>query len=535
MNETAKTLAFAGVALVLLAAASLATWLPDWRGPGTGFDDQGQPFFPDFAKKIDADPLAAKVLEVVSYDEDTAEVRPFQVEFRDGEWTIPSHHDYPANAQDRMARLAAQVAELSKDSIRSDRNSDHEELGVLDPMDESTTSLQGRGTRITLRAAPGGEPLADLILGKPVPDRDGLRYVRIPGKNRTYAAKVDLDLTTKFSDWIDTDLLDVTTADTVRLTYDTRKINPDERTPDGAFVVRPGDPLVISKVKSDDDSSTGSTSNQWTMEGLGPGEEVDSTKVGDVIRAVDNLKIVGVRPLPTNRNAILRSLVSKGFYPTQQGDLLSNEGSLALATDEGIVYTLRFGEITLASGDELTAGVGEDQDESAEAEDGASEGEGEASSGDDSAEEDAPDQTEGRYLIVSVAFDESFLPPEEDDSDTDSDQLPDDVFARAPDDPARVEAETKRAEEAKRKEDARQRKITEGKEKVAELNRQFASWYYVVPGDDFRKVALPRDAFLKSDRETDSSPASSPGAIGSDPHGGLPPGLGLPGLGGPQG
>ena len=72
MNETAKTLAFAGVALVLLAAASLATWLPDWRGPGAGFDDQGQPFFPEFAEAVDADPLAAKVLEVVEYGQPQA-------------------------------------------------------------------------------------------------------------------------------------------------------------------------------------------------------------------------------------------------------------------------------------------------------------------------------------------------------------------------------------------------------------------------------------------------------------------------------
>ncbi|QDV35093.1 DUF4340 domain-containing protein [Tautonia plasticadhaerens] len=527
MNETAKTIAFAGVALVLMAAASLATWLPDWRGPGAGFDDQGEPFFPAFAETIDADPLAARVLEVVSYDEDTAEVRPFQVEFKDGEWTIPSHHDYPADAQDRMARLAAQVSELTKDAIRSDLPSDHEELGVIDPMDQETTSLQGRGTKITLRAADGGEPLAELILGNDVPDREGLRYVRIPGKNRVYSAEVDLDLTTRFSDWIDTDLLDVTTPDATKLSYDTRKVNPDERTADGAFLVQPGDPIVLAKSGSEENP------NDWTMDDLGPEEEVDTTKVNDVIRAVDNLKVVGVRPLPTARNAVLRSLVSKGFYPTQQGDLLSNEGSVAVSTDEGIVYTLRFGEITLAAGDELTAGVGEDRDESAEGEaEGEAEPKGESAEQEDDAE---ADQTEGRYLIVSVSFDPALIP--EEDEGSDAPEMPDDVFARAPDDPARVEAEAKLAEEAKRKDEERQRKITEGEEKVAELNRQFANWYYVVPGDDFRKVALGRDAFIKAAGEPDSEPASaSPaGPGGFDPHGGLPPGLNLPGLGGPQG
>ncbi|WP_152052463.1 DUF4340 domain-containing protein [Tautonia marina] len=518
MNETAKTLAFAGVALVTLAAASLATWLPDWRSPGAGFDDQGEAFFPAFAEAVDADPLAAKVLEVVSYDEDTAEVRPFQVEFRDGEWTIPSHHDYPADAQDRMARLAAQVADLTKEAIRSDRASDHEELGVIDPMDEKITSLKGRGTRITLRGAPGGEALADLILGRPIPDREGLRYVRIPGKNRVYSAAVDLDLTTRFADWIDTDLLDASAPQTRLISYDTRKVNPDERTADGAFVVRPGDPLVIAR----------NDANEWTIEGLGPDQEVDSSKVGDLIQAVDALKIVGVRPLPSARNAILRSLVSKGFYPTQQGDLLSNEGSLTVANDEGIVTTLRFGEITLATGDELTAGVGEDQDASAEDESA------DASTDDESSESG---QTEGRYLIVSVAFDETYL-AEEDDADT-TGTLPDDVFARAPDDPARIEAEAKLAAEAERKQQARDQRIKESQETVAELNRQFANWYYVVPGDDFRKIALDRDAFLKAAGEPDAADAAAPppsfGPGGFPPGGGLPPGLNLPGLGGPQG
>ncbi|WP_169978565.1 DUF4340 domain-containing protein [Tautonia rosea] len=521
MNETAKTLAFAGVALVTLAAASLATWLPDWRGPGAGFDDQGDPFFPSFAEAVEADPLAAQVLEVVSYDEDTAEVRPFQVEFRDGDWTIPSHHDYPADAQDRMARLAAQVADLTKGAIRSDRTSDHEELGVIDPMDEKITTLKGRGTRITLRGTPGGEAMADLILGRPVPDREGLRYVRIPGKNRVYAAEVDLDLTTRFADWIDTDLLNASAPQTRLISYDTRKVNPDERTNDGAFVVRPGDPLVIDR----------DNANEWIIEGLGPDQEVDSSKVGDLIRAVDSLKIVGVRPLPSARNAILRSLVSKGFYPTQQGDLLSNEGSLTLANDEGIVTTLRFGEITLATGDELTAGVGEDQDASAEAE-------AEPDDASTDAESSESGQTEGRYLIVSVAFDETYLASDDDDADA-SGTLPDDVFARAPDDPVRQEAEAKLAADAQRKEEARQRRINESKEKVAELNRQFANWYFVVPGDDFRKIALDRDAFLKAAGTPDASDAAAPppsfGPGGFNPGGGLPPGLNLPGLGGPQG
>ena len=519
MNETAKTLCFAGVALVLLAAASVATWLPDWGGPGAGFDDQGEPFFPDFAQAVDDDPLAARVLEVVEYDEEIASVRPFQVAFEGGDWTIPSHHDYPADAQDRMARLAAQVAGLSKDSIRSDRADDHEELGVVDPLDDKATTLQGRGTRVTLRGEVDGEPLAEFILGKGVPDREGVRYVRVPGKNRTYAAEVDLDLSTRFSDWINTDLLELPPADVQTVRYDTRKINPDQVGANGGYVVQPGDPVVLARTEDDDD--------EWSLDDLGADEAIDDAKVDGMLRAVDAMKVIGVRPFPAARdNALIRSLVSKGFYPTQQGGLLSNEGSLRLELDDGLSYTLQFGEVFLGTGEALTSGAGEDQDPSAETETDAESPDADASDKDD-------DQTEGRYLLVTVSFDPALIPEEPAPAPS---ALPEDVFARDPGDPARQADDAKVAEEADRRSQRRQRLIEDAQKRVDELNRTFANWYYVVPGDDFRKVVLGRDAFIKAPGEPDSAaPTAPPSFPGGDPHGGLPPGLNIPGLGGPGG
>jgi len=513
MNEMTKTLGFAGMALILFAAACLATWLPDTRGLGSAFEDQGELFFPDFAGALEEDPLAARVLEVVEYNEDTAEISPFQIQLEEGEWTIPSHHGYPADAEEKLVELAAQIAQLKKQAIRSDRASDHEELGVLDPLDDSITTLQGRGTRVTLRDRPGGQALVDLIIGRSVPDREGLRYVREPGRNRVYTAEVDLDLSTRFADWIDTDLLDVTVADVRELTYDTRKINPDRRTIDGAFLYEPSDPIELTKVETDDGSAT------WRLDGLEPPLEVDRDKVGDVIRAIDGLRIVGVRPLPTSLNAKLRSLVSKGFYPSANGELLSNEGGVSVATDDGLVRTLRFGEIIIASGEELTAGVGEDKAPSAEDEQGT----------DDAGEEenDGDVQTENRYLYVDVQFDPALLEIEE------PDRFPTDVFARPKDDPKRIEAERKNAEKLQEYEEERQRMIAEGEERAAELREEFEKWYYVVPGDDFRKIAISREDFITTPGEEeaeDGQPASPRNPTPNNPFGdvSLPPGLGVP-------
>src|SRR6478672_1232295 len=137
MKETTKTLVFVAVALVLTGAAFFC--IPDRTGQNIAFDDQGQPFFPSFK-----DPFACTDLQVVEYEPSTATASEFQVKFKDGKWVIPSHYDYPADAKDRLAKTASGVMDLSKDTVRSDRVEDQEELGVIDPLDAKATSLRGR-------------------------------------------------------------------------------------------------------------------------------------------------------------------------------------------------------------------------------------------------------------------------------------------------------------------------------------------------------------------------------------------------------
>ena len=146
MNELWKTLTFVVVALVLTGAAFVST--RDRAVKNETFSDQGQPFFPDFK-----DPLACTDLEVVDFDSSTASASRFRVMFKNNRWVIPSHYDYPADARDRLSKTAAAVMDLVKDTVRSDRVEDQEEMGVVDPLDAKTMTLKGRGKRITLRDA----------------------------------------------------------------------------------------------------------------------------------------------------------------------------------------------------------------------------------------------------------------------------------------------------------------------------------------------------------------------------------------------
>lgn len=48
-----------------------------------------------------------------------------------------------------------------------------------------------------------------------------------------------------------------------------------------------------------------------------------------------------------------------------------------------------------------------------------------------------------------------------------------------------------------------QEQVTEGKEKAEELNRRFARWYYVIPGEDYDKIALTRGDLVKEKEQED--------------------------------
>ncbi|HEV3167001.1 MAG TPA: DUF4340 domain-containing protein [Isosphaeraceae bacterium] len=508
MTELKKTIAFVVVAVLLMGAA---VWLtPSQGGSDEFFSDQGQGFFPSFK-----DPLACTSLEVIDYDSGTATAAPFKVMFKNGQWVIPSHHSYPADAKDRLAKTAAGVIDLKKDTIRSDRTEDHEDMGVIDPLDTKTTSLKGRGKRVTLRNK-SDEVLADFIIGKEVPGRPDQRFVRVPDQKRTYGVNVKVDLSTRFADWIETNLLKLDSAKVRKLTFDTHKVIPEEGR------VEPGELLKVDRKEA---------FGPWTLEKvkLEPDQEVNADKLSTLTSALGDLKIVGVRPKPAGltqdlkaeggggiklTQAALLSLESKGFYLTRDGRLLSNQGDLVVSTDEGIVYTLRFGEVVFSSGEELSAGVDDEK---------ATKDKPKDKKGDEKKEGGA----ESRYLFVTVEFDPALIPPPAPPKTKEPTEAEvfEDPFQKDPNDP-KVVAEQKAAkEEADRAQEEHDRKVKEGKDRAKELTDRFAAWYYVVPGDSFRSLMLDRTSLVRKKQEN-----PPPGAPGAPPggFGGLPPSFAPP-------
>lgn len=456
MDENKKTLWFAGAAVVLAIIAIIAA---PGRITPQAFLDQGEAFFPNFT-----DPNDATTLEVVGYNDQTGQAEPFKVTFENGRWTIPSHHDYPADAKDRLAKTAAGVIDIKKDDFRTDNVADYEKCGVVDPLDDTAPGLTGRGKRVTLKEK-NGNVLADIIVGDAVPDRPGFRFVRIPGQKRVYASRMNVDLSTKFQDWINTDLLEVEKSKIDKVTLMDYSIN--ERT----YRIDQRDNLILTR-----------NGASWKADNMRSTQEVDTTKMKDLLTAIDELSIVGVRPKPDGLSQNLKqsdkgmqisksdqlSLQSKGFYLTRDGDLKSNEGELQVHTADGVVYTLRFGEVLAGSGLAISAG----SDETEAAEGGAS---------------------ENRYLFISTRFDPSIFHEPPKPQNTDFMGKPDSLLTDA--------------ERAQKKifdtHDAWQHNVDRGRKLSEDLNARFADWYYVISAKSFDKLNLGRnDLVVKKNKTT---------------------------------
>lgn len=340
-NEIVKTALWAGAALALVVAAVSVE--PGKRSAEV-FSDQGEALFERF-RNLDA----ARSIEVIDYDETQAVARPLKAEFRQGRWMLSSHYDYPAEARDRLAKTAAALLDLKKDVVASDRFEDHAQFGVVDPLDAKVASLQGRGKRVTLRDA-AGAALADLVLGHAVKDKPGYRYLRLPGQKRVYSVKTEADPSARFEDWVESNLLRLSSAQLKRVVVISYSL--DEQSGRLANLQR------IVAVKAGDG---------WKQES---GPAVAPARIQSMVSALAGLRPVGARPKPKDLAQQLRSggalemtldsmmsLRQRGYFITPDGRLLANEGEVVAETESGVTFNLRFGEIVTGSGDAKPASV----------------------------------------------------------------------------------------------------------------------------------------------------------------------------------
>lgn len=601
-NLSGRTMAFVGVAVGCLAITGLFDAM---NRPAAieEFGKMGQEFYPEFTDPTTATSLTVSVI-------DPEEVKPLQFSVKQsdvtGQWVIPSHHDYPADAADQLAKTASSIIGIKRGAMISRWESDHAKYGVVDPETDSVSidQIEGIGKRITI-GGPNEATLASYIVGKKNEDSTNQYFVRHPDEAETYIAELDINLTTKFGDWVNTDLLEITDGDIVRLDLNDYSFDEIQGTITGN----------IESVLSRDSSSA-----DWELEGIdAETEQVKTAAVTETLTALTTLEIAGVRPkqagltpdLQIDRAALRsqgdfdrlsRDLLSRGFLlqPNRENkellELISREGEMFVGASDGLLYRLYFGRAFTGSNEDLEIGLSSDTTEE-EGEEAPSDEETAGDSAEDKkeGEEETPSGKPGRYVFVRVNFDATLLgdvltKPEEPQEPAEIQELKEKIAAAAEEaateetEEAAPESETDGSTEEKSTEEetadeedtqeqdeedsseqeaeavesdeeklARlqeeftaaqaayqtelaafeeyQQKIEEGTEKAVELNRRFAKWYYVIPGESYDKLSLDRDNIVEP-KQDESSEDPAGGAGLNVPPGLNVPGLNIPGLGG---
>ena len=132
--------------------------------------------------------------------------------------------------------------------------------------------------------------LAEFVIGKPAEGQTDVYYVRgtkTGDANAIYLAKLKIDLSTKFSDWIEPDLLKVDRDKLTDIRSDNYSIDETQG------VVVPGEITELSRKTPND---------PWKLNGLKDKEEIKTDVVNQIVSNLDGLRLVGVRPKPQGVN-----------------------------------------------------------------------------------------------------------------------------------------------------------------------------------------------------------------------------------------
>ena len=551
MNENAKT----GIYVAVAAVFGLTAWLtlPGSADVSVTKDKVGKPLF---AKFDDASKAAA--LEISWYDETFGQTKSFKVSKVGGQWVVPSHDNYPADAEQQLQEAAQALFGLTCLDLASEVSGDHELYGVVEPPKETGGSTKKGVGKLIVLQDDKGDDLVRMVVGKEVDKTPGQRFVRIAETGEVtphvYVTEIDLaKLPTEFDKWIERDLLKLNPNDVAQLTLKDYSIVPVRR--------QSGQVSNSVQLKMDSTISWDTLEGAWSLDKfqlydesnrphdatMAEGEELAKTRLDDLKNALDDLKIEGVDRKPEGLagdltldeklltdDKLISSLQEHGYFiggPDEQNpEIFSRNGEVNVDCKDGVRYVLRFGDV---------AGV----------------------------QEGTEIDKLNRYLLVSTQLAENMLPkpvlepepagpepaipatpPEtppteaptgasgggcqeeeakENDGETKAAAPPAETKTKAKSapaaktkskakgaksegakgddgkaksdpvlDPAQVRREQiKRENDRKLKEWEDKRKKAQGR--VEELNARFAGWYYVISEDTYKKIHLGRSDIIQ--------------------------------------
>ncbi len=520
MNENAKSAIFVIAAVIAVAGAVLGR--PGRVGEQTP-DQVGQPLFPEFQ-----DPSVAENLRIVSMDSDKGTIDEFSIAKKQGQWVIPSHNDYPADATENLTIAATVFVGLDVVDVAGDQKKLHTTFGVVEPSEENSNE-EGLGKLVSMTDGKGNR-LVELVIGKSVKGEEGQHYVRIPGQDRIYTVELDPSkLSTRFEDWVQQDVLQIASTDIAQMRIRDYSVTP--------FLSRDGRLSVEKDQRLQIDLSWNADEFEWDLDELLEfrgdelyptelldTEQLDKARLDEMKNAIAELKIVDVSPKPPllrdglregeteiwNDREGVQSLLQRGFFPAATPDgqieLVSSDGEASVITTDGVEITLRFGGIAGAESDGgeisqnryvmITAAVHEESFPKPQLEDlptvegdpATDDGDADDAKDEPEAKDDAPDDNSDA--------DEESADDATDDANSDADS--DDSEA-----PSKSEQERDQvAKENQRKLDEYNDKRKVAVEKVGDLNFRFADWYYVISEEVYKDVHLARKDIISASAAT---------------------------------
>ena len=447
---------------IVLGIVALVTAVPAWSRPSAATtlsaDLAGQ-LLVKGGKEVAPEQISG--LRVVTWDDSAGTAKRFEVKRSGNAWIIPSHFDYPADGGTRVGKTAGGVLNVKRGRLVTQDPSQYEELGVIDPLDQSSGIKKGRGKRITLSDQTGAV-VVDLIVGNRPNDGDGVSFVREVDSKEVYTAKVDVDISTRFVDWVETDLLKLKKDDLRKVLIEDYSVDADKGT-----INQRGETAIDRKDGGAD----------WSADSAPTGKRLAKDVVDKLLSEATGLKLAGIRPFS------LEDLQRDGFFPLADQNLLkepnalvlslggrpyalySNEGRLDLVTKDGLDYSLVFGNVSVDD---------EEADQSqkpAQSKDAAKD----KAAVKDAAKEDGKDAAKphNRFMAVFVRYDETH----------------DDVAKE------QAAAEAKKSEKDKDKKDAKDKPT--GRERASKVSARFLKFFYVISDDSFKNMRPALDKLFE--------------------------------------
>ena len=471
-SDNLVSLSFVGIAAVMMLVAFMTY---PWITPPQLNDKMGKALF-DW-ESLSADKVGT--LEIVRYDSQSDQLIDFRVaKNHKGIWTIPSSEGYPADAEEQVREAVTSFSGLTVIGVIADQEEKFEDYGVLEP-DRSTIEAgqQGVGIMVTVKDR-NGDLVGSIVIGK--------------------SAKSGEEETQQH--WIEKDVLDLKVIDIAEATLNDYQVVVDSKNPlkqrFRAKVQSEGTRWSLREFLEFDDPANP------TERKVGDQEEINNVRLNKLAETLGSLEVVDVARKPPGVNADLTvlgdendllSLQSRGFVAVsrQRGliEIYSMNAELSVATKDGITYRMRFGK-NRPSEEGLKGSL-------------------------------------DRYMMVSAAVNEDLFPmPEEPvlpslPVESDNDDAPAPPGSETEDEETGtnsaseddIEQERRRLQtEYRRKVELRNEKFAQAEDRVAELNRRFGDWYFVISEDSFKNLRVEREDLIV---KKGALPTLNRGAAGS--------------------